>query len=241
MLKPLAGWAAGFTPQTTEMIGGWLAAILTLAVLSFVFGDNVVFRTAEYLFVGVAAGYAASLACTQVLAPRVRLLIESPAQYWYYGVFFVMGLMLLGRATKPLAVLGNLPLGVLFGVGAALALGGALTGSFIPQMRASVVSLVPSDYGGGLLGWAYVLDALLLVIGTIAVFSAFHFGTQAHGRLGGALQRGLKALGGVGRGLLMVTFGALLAGAALSFFAILNSRIMFLMNEWLKLQGPTGL
>ncbi len=217
-------------PGTPEIVGTWIAALLTLAILSYILGDNPVFRLAEYLFVGIAAGYAAAMTWNSVLWPRLRLLLGDPVGYWYYGLFFILGLMLLSRGCRAISLLGNLPLGVLFGTGAGLALGGALSGSLVPQLKASIVSVAPADYGAGLKGWAYALDALLLILGTIAVFSAFHFTKQSRGPLGAFGHKVLQASGSVGRKIIMVAFGALLAGAALSFFAILLSRLDFLIG-----------
>ncbi|MHB0858505.1 MAG: hypothetical protein ACYC5M_13180 [Anaerolineae bacterium] len=225
---------------TLEWVGAWTAALLTIAVLSHILGNNLIFRVAEYLFVGVAAGYAGGIAWTSVLWPRLQLLLSDPAGYWYYGVFFVLGLMLLTRGISAIAVLGNLPLGLLFGAGAALALGGALTGTLVPQMRVAVVSVSPEDYGGGLLGWAYALDALLLVSGTLAVLAAFHFGVRGRGRLNALWYGLLNAFGKFGRALIMVTFGALFAGAALTFFTLLVSRLFFLANWVSRIAAAWG-
>ncbi|MHB1296218.1 MAG: hypothetical protein ACYC4R_14650 [Anaerolineae bacterium] len=225
---------------TLEWVGTWTAALLTIAVLSYILGNNVFFRIAEYLFVGVAAGYAGGVAWGTVLWPRLQLLLSDPAGYWYYGIFFVLGLLLLTRGISAIGVLGNLPLGVLFGAGAALALGGALTGTFVPQMRAAVVSVSPEDYGGGLLGWTYALDALLLVGGTLAVLAAFHFGARGRGTLNAIWYWLLGAFGKVGRAFIMVTFGALFAGAALTFFTLLVSRLSFLASWIARLYGSLG-
>lgn len=241
MRDALAGLATALPANLAQMVGIWIAALLTLAALSYVLGDNPFFRVAQYLFVGVAAGYAGSLAWTSVLWPRLQLLLSDPAIYWHYGVFFVFGLLLLARGSRHIAALAGLPLGLLFGTGAALALGGALTGSLIPQVRATILSVSPADYGGGLIGWAYAIDALLLVLGTIAVFAAFHFSAQRRGRFAAVWHRLLALFGGVGRALIMVTFGALLAGALLSFFSILSSRLAFLLNDWLGLYLQVGL
>jgi len=239
MLETLASLVAGLPPNTAQVVGTWIAALLTLVTLSYVLGSNPAFRLAEHLLVGIAAGYAASLAWNNMLWPRLQLLIYEPATHWHYGVFFVLGLLLLCRASRSVSLLGNLPLGVLFGIGAALALGGALTGTLIPQIRASVASLNPAHYGGGLLGWAYVIDAFLVAAGTIATLTTFHFAASDRGPLRAVWQKVLGAVGGAGRGLITITFGALFASAALTFFALLNSRMMFLLQDWLHLLGTT--
>lgn len=227
--------AANLSPQTVQLVGTWVAALLTLAVLSYVLGDNLLFRLAQYLLIGTAAGYAAAMAWNSVLQPRLALLLLDPGRYWYYGLFFLFGLGLLARGVRSIAVLSNLPLAVLFGTGAALALGGAISGSLVPQIRATVVSVAPASYGGGFLGWAHAIDALLAALCTLTVLSAFHFTARREG-VADALTHGIMAvLGGVGRKVLMVAFGALLAGAFLAFFTILRSRLDFLVHDWLRL------
>jgi len=241
MLQALKNLIVALPANTAEFIGIWVAALLTLSVLSYIIKENAAFRLTEYLFVGVAGGYAAGLVWHHVLAPRLQLLIAEPNTYWYYGLFFALGILLLARGIRPIAVLGNLPLAALFGIGMGLALGGALTGSLVPQIKASIVPISPERHGGGLVGWALAIDSLLLVLGTIAVLSAFHYSAESRGPVSSALQRMLSGLGELGRKYLMIAFGALVAGAMLSFFAILVGRINFLVNNWLKLFANLGL
>jgi len=240
MLGTLQDLLGHLPPEGASIAGTWVAAVLTLAILSRILGRNMAFRFAEYLFVGVAAGYAVALAWTSVLAPRLRLLAEEPSTYWYYAVFFSLGLMLMCRSVRSLTWLGDIPLAVLFGTGAGLALGGALTGSLIGQVRGTLVSMSPKDYGGGVVGWAYALDAVLLVLGTVAVFGSYQFGRR-QSPLGGVWYAILRPLAGLGRGFILVAFGALLGSALLSFFAILVGRLDFLVNDWLGLFGNMGL
>ena len=234
MLEALMNTLATLPTGTVEMVGTWVAALLTLMVLSYIFGSNPAFRLAEYLFVGTAAGYAAAIVWNHTLWPRLLPFLQDPIAYWHYGVFFILGLLLLARGCGPLASLGNLPLGVLFGTGAGLALGGALAGSLVPQLAASIVSVSPADYGAGLAGWAQAVDALLVILGTTAVLSAFHYSAKGRGLLGSLGHGFLRIWGKLGRKLIMVAFGVLLAGAALSFFTLLVSRLDFLVNDWLS-------
>jgi len=129
----------------------------------------------------------------------------------------------------------------LFGTGAALALGGALTGSLLPQMQASILSVSPQTHGGGLRGWMLAIDAVFLVLGTLAVLNVFHFAAHSEeglGRLWGGVHRLATSFG---RTLIMITFGALLAGAAISTYVVLHGRLAFLVNDWLSLFGKMGL
>jgi len=239
MIDELGAFLAGLPPEAPQVAGVWVAALLTLSVLSYIVGRNTFFRLAEYLFVGVAAGYAGSVTWHNALAPRLRLLVYDPAGHWHYLLFTLLGLMLLARGLRSLSAAANLPLAVLVGTGAGLALGGALTGTLVAQMQASLISVSPADYGGGVVGWAYALDAALLVLGTVAVLVSYRF-VQSEGRLGTALESVLRPVSAVGRTLILIAFGALLAGALLSFFAILVSRVDFLVRDWLGLFGEMG-
>ena len=55
----------------TEIIGAWLAALLTLSILSFLFKENPVYKAAEHLFVGISAGWGVVIAYWQVIQPNL--------------------------------------------------------------------------------------------------------------------------------------------------------------------------
>jgi hypothetical protein len=222
-------FAAG---SPAQMIGLWVAALLTLAVLSYVVGENPVFRLTQYLFVGISAGYAAALAWNWVLAPRLNMLVRDTRASWPYAIMFALGLLLLARGWRPLSRLAGVPLALVLGVGAAVAVGGALRGTLVPQVAASIVSVAPVDYGGGLRGWAYALDAALALISTIAVLAAYRYRSAAAGRPS-VQTRIWQALGAVGRALTVLVLAALLAGAALSFYSALRGQIDLLAFDWL--------
>jgi len=241
MVQALTNLLTALPTNTAEFIGIWVAALLTLSVLSYIIRANAAFRLAEYLFVGVAGGYAAGLVWNNVLSPRLYLLVSDPSAYWYYGLFFALGLLLLARGIGPISVLGNVPLAALVGIGAGMALGGALTGSLVPQIKAAITPISPSHHGGGLVGWALAIDSLLLVLGTIAVLSAFHYTAEGRGPLGRAMLQIIGGLGELGHKYLMIAFGALVAGAMLTFFTILVGRINFLLSDWLSLFANLGL
>jgi hypothetical protein len=80
----------------------------------------------------------------------------------------------------------------------------------------------------------------LLLLGTLAVLSAFHYRAQGQGPLSRFGNRFIRAFGALGRKFLMVGFGALLAGAALSFFALLTGRLIFLVSQFMRLFGGAG-
>ena len=71
MGSPIGGSAGGKAKPLSiaDLISGALASILTLMVLSYLVGDNPLFRVAMHLLVGAAAGYAGAIALGNVLRP----------------------------------------------------------------------------------------------------------------------------------------------------------------------------
>jgi hypothetical protein len=54
-----------------ETIGIWLGAFLTLCIFSFLYKDNPFYKLAEHLFVGISAGYWATLEYHNVFRPNL--------------------------------------------------------------------------------------------------------------------------------------------------------------------------
>ena len=52
-----------------ELVGIWIAALLTLCIYSFLYRDNPFYRFAEHLFVGMSVGYGIVLSVHQGFIP----------------------------------------------------------------------------------------------------------------------------------------------------------------------------
>src|SRR5688500_311729 len=57
--------------MTPDVIGGLLAFFFTIALLSYLIGDNPLYRVALHLFIGVSVGYVALVVIYQALLPRL--------------------------------------------------------------------------------------------------------------------------------------------------------------------------
>ncbi len=55
----------------TDLIWTAAAFFLTILVLSYILGDNPLFRAVTYIFIGVSAGYVAVLLINQIQLPRL--------------------------------------------------------------------------------------------------------------------------------------------------------------------------
>ncbi len=210
---------------------GLLSFALTLMVLSYLIGDNLAFRVAVYLFVGVSAGYAAAVAFRQVLLPKLAL----PLVYGRWddrvlaGIALVLGVILLMKLSSRTAWLGSISLAFMTGVGAAVAIGGAVVGTLLPQTQASITAF---DLSGSTSALRVVGEAAVMLIGTVTTLVYFHFGAKpsAGGPVRGKL---VQLLGWVGQFFISGTLGVLFAGV---FTAALTAliRLWSLMGSYLN-------
>lgn len=200
-----------------DLIWTLVGFILTLMVFSYLFGDNVLFRIATYLFVGVSSGYAAVLLIDQVLVPRLFLPLFSGAlpEKILAALGLLLAVLLLAKLSPRLARLGSLPVAYLVGVGAAVVVGGAVTGTLLGQIGGAARDLLPSG------GTGRMLEGALVLIGTIGSLAYFQFGAPSRGTQPARRTAWIEGLALVGQVFIGITLGALFAGvyaAALTAF-----------------------
>jgi hypothetical protein len=214
-----------------DLVAGVISFILTLMILSYLIGDSPIFRVAVYIFVGASAGYAASVAFWQILVPRMFDPIINgdftPRAVALVSLLF--GVLLMMKLSPRTANLGTPVIATLAGVGAAVAVGGAVIGTLFPQIAASVNAFGQSQSESPL---AHIGKAVLMLIGTVTTLAYFHYGAKA---VPGGSQRSklIVGLGWVGQIFIAVTLGALFAGVFTSALTALIERLNF-FGEFLK-------
>lgn len=212
----------------TGAIVNVIAVVLTIMVLSRIIGDNPLFRVAQYLFVGVSLGLAFVVAYYQVLRPTITSLAAGGAgNLALYGIPLLLGLLLFPRITQrqELSWLANIPLALIFGVGAALAVGGAIAGTLLPQILDSA-----RPVGGDA---TQTIGMVVLAIGTVLTLSAFYYTVPQDRTVGRLVAAGAL----IGHWLLMIAFGFFFASALQTYLSALTERLSFLL-QWI--QGAGG-
>lgn len=214
-----------------EILGVAVGAILTLLVFSYLIHDTFLFRLAQAVFVGVAIGYGASLIIQNIILKSLVLpLLNREPDSVFLLVPLVLGILLfvfnLDKRGEFRSLMGNLPIAYLLGVGAALALVGALSGTLIPQFLRAIESVRRS---GNLLE---VVNGLIMLIGTAGALLAFRFTTnfqQQPLRLYASIAR---VWGGIGRGFIFITLGALFASVLTARVSVLIGQLYFVINDF---------
>jgi hypothetical protein len=223
-----------------ELGGTLVAVVLTLFVFSYLLGDNVLYRLTEHIFVGVSIGYAAVVAFHAILAPKLLTPLATALgegnsdQILPLIVSLVLGLLLLTKPMRSLSWLGSISVAWLLGVGAALAIGGALMGTLLPQIDATAdLAYYVTRYGPGL----GLFSGLVILVSTIGVLLYFTFGRGQEGRLVGFREGLIRTWGGLGRWFILIAFGAILATTFTSRLSLLVGRMQFLLDSVFGLLG----
>ena len=205
-----------------DQIGIIVGAILTLLILSYLIGDNFLFRLAVHILVGVGAAYAAVVVIFDVILPRlVQPLLDrvDPVAMIIAVAALVLSVMLLFKISPRLAWIGNLPVGYIVGVGAAVALGGALFGTLGPQITATAAPAGGLMAGPDASGTYNFILNVIIFLGTLTTLLSFGFYRVTRSGL-------LSGVHAVGRQFfLMIALGATFALVFMASVTLLIARI----------------
>ncbi len=207
-------------------IGLIVGTVMTLLIFSNLLGDNILYRWALGLLVGSGAGYMLGIAIRYVLLQWLGNIIVGSGSVGlrvFYIIPLILGLLLLLKGFPKLAVVGNLSMGFLIGVGAAVALSGAILGTIIPQTYSSGAALNFNE------GFAGFLQGLLTFIGTLAALLAFSPMPREKDGLPRPLLVWLQRLG---RAFVVIALAVAFAGAVTSGLTLLVQRVWVILSTW---------
>ena len=211
-----------------DIIWTVVSFLLTLLILSFIFGDNPLFRFAAYLFVGVSAGYAAVLLIYQVLWPQ--LVVPIVAGDWITAVPLALGLLLVFRLVPSLSRIGNISMAYLVGAAAAVAIGGAVLGTLLSQTRGAINAFDTGASANGAAPLGGLGDALVMLVGTVATLAYFQFTARTRPNQPAKRPAAVETLARIGQIFIAVTLGALFAGVMAAALTALIERLGFIQT-----------
>lgn len=130
-----------------QIVGMLIGVVISLMIFSYLLGDNILYRWALALLVGSSVGYALGMAWLFILRDWFSIILgagtASVLERIVYVAPLILGVLLLLKglvnikSMRQIALLGNISIGYLLGVGSGVAVSGALTGTLIPQMLAT--------------------------------------------------------------------------------------------------------
>lgn len=207
-----------------------VAFTLTLLTLSYLLGDNPLFRLAAYLFVGVSAGYVAVILLFEVIFPRliVPLIFGSSGEKLLAAVPAVLSILLVFKLSPRLTTLGNPSMAFLVGSGAAVIVGGAVSGTLFGQIRGAIQPFALTQSGNIFQAGGQLIGGIILIIGTVLTLTYFQFSARRKANQQISRSAAVQAAAFGGQVFIAITLGALYAGILAAALTALIERFDFL-------------
>ncbi|MCS6961414.1 MAG: hypothetical protein NZT61_02775 [Deltaproteobacteria bacterium] len=210
-----------------------VAGFGTLAVYTYLIGENRFYRFFEHLFIGVAAGYLPYFLISNFLWPKALapllgfdiLLAESyeenQARKILVALSLVIGLFFyVEYFSKRLAWATKIALTIVLASSAGLAIKGAFN-ELIPQLNSSLKPIISETLKESFSNFVF-LTSLFFAF----AYFIFSFNTER--------TRFSKFILVVSKAFLMICFGAFFGSTVSARLSILIERIDFLKNQWLE-------
>jgi hypothetical protein len=234
----------GVRVSWSRTVGNWLAALFTLFILSFLYGDNPLYKLAEAIFVGVSAAYwmvvgfwtgivqnlFSKLAPDLVRSSVLPGLPESQEQELIYLVPLLLSVLMLMRLSPVGGWISRWALAFFIGATAGIRLLGYLQGDFIRQVQSTILPLVVVGTQG--FDFSASLQNLTIVVGVLSCLVYFFFSIEHKGVVGGVSRLGIWFL--------MITFGAGFGYTVMGRIALMAQRLEFLADDWLWIIDPAS-
>jgi hypothetical protein len=194
--------------------GTILALVLTLAIFSYIYKETVVFRLAEHIFLGLATGhgmvtaykYIRDNAWTPMVNGEITMIMG-----------FIFGILLLFFLKKETEWISRWPLALMTGAILGLGIRAIISVSIVRQLTGTIQPFTTT------LTATSALDAILILIGTIASLAYFTYSYKHEGVLG-YVSRG-------GRIFIMLALGGYFGNTTMSRLTLLSGRVVFILRS----------
>ena len=220
--------ASGALLADSTGFGIIVAAGITLALYSFLYKDNPLFKFAEHLYVGVAAAYTVTqvwylVLLADVVTPFFNL--DSNAERgndWIVIFPSILGLFILTQlSSSKFSWLSRISFAFIVGLGAGLSVPRSISSFILAQIQPTLRPLSFSQEG---------LDLLIILVGVVSVLIYFFYSIEHTGAVGIASKIGIWFL--------MISFGASFGYTIMARLSLLIGRVNFLLATWLTIDLP---
>ncbi len=204
----------------------WLAAFLTLGIISFLYKDNPWYKLSEAIFVGVSAGYwVVILFWDNFYGKFWENKGEDPTLY----IGAILGLLMIMRLVPKIGWISRWPLAFIVGATGGLWLMNYFSSNIMVQVQATIMPLLSTGFGsdGFDASFGQIIGNLVIFVGTFTGLVYFFFSKEHTGAFGKTARVGIFFI--------MITFGASFGYTVMSRMSLLIGRIDFLLGDWLGL------
>jgi len=199
-------------------LGIWVAAILTLAIFSFLYKDNPFFKFAEHLLVGVSAGY--YLVQYFFSAAYKKLWVPVGEGQWWLIFGGILGLMMFTRLWRRTEWISRYPVAFYVAAWAGYVVPSYIQVRILQQAESTMFNPAGLPVG-------QVISFFILLVGVVATLIYFYFSVEHKGAV-----RGMSRVGII---FLMIGFGATFGYNVMGRISLLIGRFQFMFTDWLHI------
>ncbi len=200
-------------------IGIWIAALGTIAIFTFLYRDNPIFRFAEHLLVGVSAGYYLVQYTHSGLIKKFWYPLNADHNYWLIFGALLGGMMFL-KLNRKTRAWGNIPVAFYVATGAGYLIPSVMKSMVLLQVEGTIRN--PFAEGNSV---SEAVTILVIFVGVICTLVYFHFSARRTG-----VVRHVSRLGVL---FLLAGFGATFGYTVMGRITLLVGRFQFLLRDWL--------
>ena len=188
----------------------WVAAFLTLCIITFLYKDNPFFKFAEHLLVGVSLGYIISIYYHNAFIPKVWDPLLK--QEFRIVIPALLGLLSFSILVPKYSWLVRYPIAFTIGVWSGLTIPRNFQGLIFEQVQGTMITTLS-------------LSGVIMVIGVITTVVYFYFSAEHKGTIGNVARIGIWFI--------MLAFGAAFGYTVMARVSLLIGRMQFLLHDWL--------
>jgi hypothetical protein len=205
--------------ELLELLGVWSAVFFTLAIYSFLYGENPWFRLAEHIYAGVSVGYAVAFNLDYLRDQWVNRWSLTGTMQILYVIAMIFGLLWYARFSRQYFFAYRWTLAIVVGTGIGMALKTVIFAQLLSQITAQA-SLTLFVAGNALQTFSNILIAIM----TPCVLLYFWF-------TGGTREAGpMKIIDRIARYTMMAGFGSAYGYTVLTRYSLLIGRSQFLLG-----------
>ncbi|HIM10104.1 TPA: hypothetical protein EYM26_04800 [Candidatus Poribacteria bacterium] len=220
-----------------ELLGIWVAAILTLCIFSFLYKNNPAYDVAQNLFVGLTLGY---VLVVKVLKEGIFGVIKD--QFFATGTWTIqpdittivssviailLGLLFFSSYVPKWSWLVTIVLALTIGWGSGIVISAELSSKVYAQVTSTILDFQGFSEKEFFSGSKSQVNTVLMLVGVICTLTYFFFSVEHRGVPG--------KLAKIGVIFIMISFGASFANAVAGRVTLLIGRMTFLLGDWLHL------
>jgi hypothetical protein len=199
--------------------GIWVAAILTLAVFSFLYRENPISRFAEHLLVGISAGYYLVQYFFSAVYKKLYVPVFDNHEYALI-MGGVLGILMFSRLSRKWEWVSRYPIAFYVAAWAGYVIPSYVQVRILEQAKSTMFNPLALPPG-------QAISSFIIFLGVVTTLSYFYFSAERKGAL--------KVSSHIGIIFIMIGFGATFGYNVMGRISLLIGRFQFLLTDWLSL------